>query len=576
MAKVGLFSLLREAGWVSGFYVLLQACGGLVPAGFVLLIANVVGDAPMSALSTVVWVGVLVAIASVVDAAGPGIRAQILDRSKFVLERHRIEKTARWRDLRMFEDPPLVRARAEAERAINELFPAVVLLGIITSSIAAIVPVASVSVARYPLLTIAVLVGGLPLAIGVTRLFRTAWDARSIRMPLMLRIGGLAASATEGRAAKDVRGFTMANWLIDEWTQANEELLGSVAVVRRRVTVRIVAWSLIGTLLPIGALFLVSRGQSMGAADLAVLIGLFLQVTASLGVAVQTTADLAEMRRPLQRYLAFVNADESPTDVGSGSVGASHYGSTTEDDGEPPGGVVNVSFSYPGSDSLALDGLTLTFVPGALNVVVGPNGAGKSTLMKVLTGLYEPTSGRASLGHDAARATMYQDFATFPLTVRENLHAGKTTTDSDDDAWTVLDDVGLAELIRGLPAGLDTPLYRDSTDDATDLSGGQWQRLALARTLLHAKDKNVVVLDEPTAALDAMAEADLLDVAARHLAGKTIVLVTHRLQWALRAARVIEITGPSQCRAGTHEELVARAGWYQSAYERQSSAFRYP
>ncbi|MCK6080627.1 ABC transporter ATP-binding protein/permease [Microbacterium sp. EYE_5] len=548
-------SLAAELGPSVPIYLVLQIAFGFAPAGLILLTATAVGPSPPPVPVLVAWLGGILLIGTIADAVSPGLRSQIGDRTSMVLRRRWMTKVAFWRTLRVFEEPELVRLRSEAERAIAALVNVPVLLGLITASLAGIAPVAGAAVSISPWIVLAAVAGGLPLAFGLSALYRRAWDARSVRLPLVLRGEGLADAATDARAASDLRSFELAPWVSRSWLATQTRLLREVGAVRRRTTVHVTAWSLVGTGILIAALFALVPAES-SPADLVILIGLLLQVTTSLAVLVQAAGDLAQVTRPLQAYLAFVtHEEESPLDAAEAS-----WMGTRE-----------AVYTYPGAAAPSLDRLTCRFEPRALNVVVGPNGAGKSTLIRLLDETSEPDRGSVSLGTRGQRAVMHQDFARFPFSVRENVTAGRNHDDAD--VWEVLDVVGLSDKVRSLPSGLDAPLHRDSTDTATELSGGQWQRLAVARLLLRARTADIVVLDEPTAALDALSEIELLDRVMQLLVGKTVILVTHRMQWARRAARIVEVTSPSRAREGTHEELLRLGGWYADAFAAQASAF---
>jgi ATP-binding cassette, subfamily B, bacterial len=402
---------------------------------------------------------------------------------------------------------------------------------------------------------VAAVVGGLPLAIGLSLLYQRVWDARSLRLPLVLEAEGLMDAATTARSGKDFRSFELSGWVGSRWQVTQRRLLSEVASVRRRTTVAVVVWSVAGTGVLIATLA-VTIPPDASPSDLVIVIGLLLQVTTALAVLVQSAADLSQLRRPLRAYLDFVLLpDEERVDTAM----------------ESWIGLDSVTFTYPSASVPALDRVSCTFVQGALNVVVGPNGAGKSTLLRVLDEQSITEQGTVSFGVRSDRAVMHQDFARFPFSVRDSVEAGVPHTDAAVEQ--VLDAVGLTAVVAALPRGLDTPLYRDGTDAVGELSGGQWQRLAIARLLLRARTSSLVVLDEPTAALDALGEAEVLDRVMQELEGRTIVLVTHRLQWAKRAAQVIEVTGPGAVRAGTHDELLLEGGWYAEAFAKQAEPF---
>jgi ATP-binding cassette subfamily B protein len=255
---------------------------------------------------------------------------------------------------------------------------------------------------------------------------------------------------------------------------------------------------------------------------------------------------------------------------------------------EPPnnplGDVVfdDVTFTYPSRNDSTLRNLSLTIPAGQSLAVVGVNGAGKSTLVKLLAGLYEVDSGSVRIGgQDAASAqgtlaVVFQDFVHYPLSLRDNVGFGAISRRENDAVLDkALADAGGTDVLTRLDHGWDTVLTGAFTG-GTDLSGGQWQRIALARALAAIRDgARILVLDEPTAAMDVRAEAQLfnrfLDVAGE----VTTILVSHRLSTVRRAERIVVLDGAvgGITEDGSHEELMARGGEYARMFTLQAARF---
>ncbi|HLN60120.1 MAG TPA: ATP-binding cassette domain-containing protein, partial [Symbiobacteriaceae bacterium] len=241
----------------------------------------------------------------------------------------------------------------------------------------------------------------------------------------------------------------------------------------------------------------------------------------------------------------------------------------------------NVTFQYPGRPTPVLDQINLTIEPGQRIALVGPNGAGKSTLVKLMLGLYQPTAGRITIGgvdlREMAQADLrrhvsciFQDFARYDLTLGENVAAGRlgATAAEVTNAGVA---AGLAALVAGLPNGYATLLGKTFAG-GTDLSGGQWQRVALARAFV--RDADLMILDEPTAALDARAELDLFGRFVELVAGKTAVLISHRLGITRLADRIIVLADGRIVEDGHHDELVAAGGLYASLFAAQAQWYQ--
>ena len=237
----------------------------------------------------------------------------------------------------------------------------------------------------------------------------------------------------------------------------------------------------------------------------------------------------------------------------------------------------NISFGYPGSDQAVLAGLDLTVPAGTSLAIVGQNGAGKTTLAKLLCRLYDPTAGSIMVDGVDLRdielaswrsrvAAVFQDFVRFELSLRENVDPAREA--SDDEIRAALADAGALHL-----AELDTPLAKGYAG-GTDLSGGQWQRVALARALCAVRrGAGLVLLDEPTAQLDVRGEAEVFDKVLQATRRVTTILISHRFSTVRHADRICVLERGRVIELGSHQELMAQCGRYQTMFELQAKRF---
>ena len=247
----------------------------------------------------------------------------------------------------------------------------------------------------------------------------------------------------------------------------------------------------------------------------------------------------------------------------------------------------NVSFAYPGTDRLVLEDVTIDLPAGSVVAVVGENGAGKSTLVKLLTKMYEPTSGRILIDDlpltritagswRTKMAGAFQDFFRFELRARHSVGLGDVPRLDDEPAVvTAVARAGAEEVISRLGAGLDTQLG-PTWPGGVEVSFGQWQRVALARGFMRDRPL-VLVLDEPTAALDAETEHKLFERyadAANTADGRVTILVSHRFSTVRMASLIIVLQGARVAEVGSHDELMARGRQYAELYAIQAAAYR--
>jgi ATP-binding cassette subfamily B protein len=259
----------------------------------------------------------------------------------------------------------------------------------------------------------------------------------------------------------------------------------------------------------------------------------------------------------------------------------------TASEGPTPGDGVrfeHVTFEYPGSHDRAVDNIDLHIPPGSKLAIVGENGSGKTTLIKLLTRLYEPTAGRITLdGRDLREwsqaalfrriGVIFQDFVRYQLKVGENIGAGDDQAYEDRVRWDDAAERGLAKpVITNLPQQYDTQLGKWFRD-GRELSLGQWQKVALARSFMR-KDAEIVVLDEPTASMDAEAEVRIFERFRELTDDKIAIVISHRFSTVRMADQIIVLDKGQIIERGSHDALVALGGRYATLFNLQAQGYR--
>jgi ATP-binding cassette subfamily B protein len=244
----------------------------------------------------------------------------------------------------------------------------------------------------------------------------------------------------------------------------------------------------------------------------------------------------------------------------------------------------NVSFAYPGSKAKALNNVSFKIAPGESLALVGENGSGKTTLIKLLTRLYRPTEGNILLDGlniqdwdvEALRqriGVIFQDFGRYQFSVGENIGAGDVRHIDDAVRWATAAEAGMAApFIEDMPEGYDTQLGR-WFKGGRELSGGQWQKIALSRAFMRS-DADILVLDEPTAAMDAASEAAIFDHFRSQSHTKMTILISHRFSTVRAADRIIVIHDGEILEQGDHESLLAENGQYASLFRLQAKGYQ--
>ncbi len=408
---------------------------------------------------------------------------------------------------------------------------------------------------------------------------KNVWDNMP---PIDRRIGYLERISSQFAFGKEIRIFSLADWITDKIKCVHDEkfimqktsqnywlessLIDSVVIYFQQITIYAVL------------IFYFVKGH-IQIGDLSMYISLCIVVYNSLSEILDNIAELKNTSRLVDDYGNFMSVSDIenikdhefkmlPDTIINQNVKVEFR---------------NVSFKYPGSEQYSLENINITIEPETRMAVVGANGAGKSTFVKLLCGLYTPSEGEILIngcnissipGEDYHRliSSVFQNVNMFALPLKENVALGCNGDIDDERVIECLKQAGLYDKVSDMPNGINTELTKIFYDDGADLSGGEKQKLAIARALY--KDSKIVILDEPTAALDALAEKALYESFDSMTKDKTAVFVSHRLSSTRFCDYIVFFENGEIIERGSHEDLMNKNGKYTEMFNKQAYYYK--
>jgi ATP-binding cassette, subfamily B, bacterial len=513
-----------------------------------------------------------------------GVLARAIDYSDSLLAdkytRHvsiQVMKHAAELDLIAYEDPVfydrLERARVQATDRLGMIQQIGRLIQLVITTITL-----SVTIVVYsPWLMLLLIAGVLPAFLGESHFAFLGYAKNFRQTPIRRQLDYLRQLGGSKEAAKELKLFGLSKFLTQRFTKLSDGIYEENVALSRRKLIAGAFLSVIAFMGYYSAYAFVIWRTVTGAYSLGLwylLSGAILQASSNIQQIFSTVSGIADQALFLTDLLAFFGMQATIQ---------------SKPDALPaPRPIVrgfefrNVSFRYPGSSRLVLDGLNFHLHPGERVALIGENGEGKTTIVKLITRLYDPTEGQVLLDgvdlkeyrlEDLYReiGVIFQDFMRYEMTARENIAVGRIEEIDDLAMLEAAARKSLADAVIAKIGGYDQMLGR-RFETGVDLSGGEWQKVALARAYL--RDAQLLILDEPTAALDARSEFEVFQRFAELTSGKMALFISHRFSTVRMADRIVVLANGKIAEEGSHDQLARLGGRYKEMFELQAASYR--
>ncbi len=437
----------------------------------------------------------------------------------------------------------------------------------------------SVLIYRSPLMVLPLVAGVLPSFVGETHFAFLGYEKNFRQTPRKRVMDYLRQVGGSKESAKELKLFNLSEYLTNRFRDLSEGIYQENVALANRKMVWGGLLSLVSTLGYYGAyvyaIYEAVTGQYPNVAAFVLVTQAIQQASSNFQQAFSTASGIADQALFLTDLIAFFemkptvqskpNALPAPRPIRRGFE------------------FRNVSFAYPGTTRKVLKNFNFSIQPGERIALIGENGQGKTTVVKLITRLYDPTEGQILLdGIDLREYSLedlhhemgviFQDFMRYEMTVKENIGVGHVEVlHTEEEIRAAAEKSLAAEVVKRLAGGYDQMLGRRFVS-GVDLSGGEWQRIALARAYL--RDAQLLILDEPTAALDAKSEIEVFERFAELTTGKMALLISHRFSTVRMADRIVVLEGGRLVEEGTHQQLIALGGRYAEMFEMQAASYR--
>ena len=482
-------------------------------------------------------------------------------------------------DLQFFEDPVFYDNMQNARRRADSSALAIMnaILQIVQQTIT-LVSLVALLVRFSPWLAILVILAAIPNFISRSRFSEMAFRALTRRAPESRLLNYIETLLTSNETVKEIKLFGLGEPLLARYRQLFTTFFEEDREISRKNTIASFFWGLLSNLAYYGSyvwVILRALAKAITLGDMTMFLSVFRQSQGAVQQLLDSFNRLYESNLYLDNLLDYLKIEPVLALPENGKIAPAPIQEGIR--------FVDVSFKYPGSEKMVLQNINLFIPPGESIALVGLNGAGKTTLIKLLTRLYDPTKGQILLdGVDLREydlktlhqrfGVIFQDYVRYQFSVRENIGFGQIEDMEDTErVETAAERGGADEVVAALPQGYETVLGR-RWERGQELSGGQWQKIALARAFMRKAE--VLILDEPTSALDAEAEYEIFLRFRELMAGRIAVLISHRFSTVRMADRIVVLSEGKIQKLGSHAELMARDGAYARLFNLQAEGYR--
>ena len=567
--------------------IALRVLGGLTPLGM-LYAAKFIFDIIVSTTRGQLvdsnelwfWVSIEFALAALAQLIGRGVDffdTLVADRFSLSLGL-KIMRHAATLDLQSFEDPQfndrLERARAQSTDRMGMLTSA----GWLLQRIVMLISLGATIMYYSPWLLLVLLISVLPAFLVESHFAFLGYSQAHEMTPVRRSLDYFLSLGSGREAAKEVKIFALAPHLESKYV----DLAGQLIEKNRKLAARRLLWggifAIVASLGYYGSYAYLTREaflQRISVGTFTLLVGAVSGANGHLQMIFSLFSDVADQSLFLRDLILFFREEPSIRSPQKALMPPRPIQSGIEFE--------NVTFQYPGTEKPIFSDLSFRLSKGQRVALVGENGEGKTTVVKLMARLYDPSAGRILLdGRDLKEydvdelrkeiGVIFQDFIRYDLTARENIAAGDMAKLNDDEAiWEASRKGNALELLENFPTRLDQMLGR-RFEGGLDLSGGEWQRVALARAFL--RDAQILILDEPTAALDPMAEHEVFQKFADLTQDRLSLFISHRFSTVRTADRILLLSQGRIAEDGTHETLIEAGGMYARLFDVQASSYR--